>query len=147
MKGFRMADSAAALVQLGVSVICLHGIVDGRCTCGRRGCRTPGKHPDVGSSWKRFRRKRADLALVRRWFTQKPYANVGIVTGEISAILVLDADGEAGVTELERRGYPTTDHPCRRVCLEHRRVLVGNLTARNPLLAPNTLAIVGFVSH
>jgi hypothetical protein len=100
--------AAAALVQLDVSVIRLHGIVDGRCTCGRRGCRTPGKHPDVGSSWKRFRRERADLDLVRRWFTQKPYANVGIVTGEISAILVLDADGEAGVTELERRGYQTT---------------------------------------
>ena len=89
-----------------MSVIRLHGIVDGRCTCGRRGCRSPGKHPDVGPSWKRFRRGRADLALVRRWFTQKPYANVGMVAGEISAILVLDADGEAGVTELERRGYP-----------------------------------------
>ena len=37
------------------------------------------------------------------------------------------------------------DHPCRRVCSEHRRVLVGNLTARDPLLAPNTVAIVGFV--
>src|SRR5919112_672 len=32
--------AAAALVQLDVSVIRLHGIVDGRCTCGRRGCRT-----------------------------------------------------------------------------------------------------------
>jgi hypothetical protein len=108
MKGFRMADSAAGLAQLDVSVIRLHGVVAGRCTCGRRGCRTPGKHPDVGPSWKRFRRERADLALVRRWFTQKPYANVGIVTGEISAVVVLDADGEAGVTELERRGYPIT---------------------------------------
>jgi hypothetical protein len=108
MKGFRMADSAADLAQLALGVIRLHGIVDGRCTCGRRDCRTPGKHPDVGSSLKRFRREHADLALVRRWFTQKPYANVGIVTGEISAVVVLDADGEAGVTELERRGYPTT---------------------------------------
>jgi hypothetical protein len=39
---------------------------------------------------------------------------------------------------ITRRRYPTMDHPCR-------RVLVGNLTARNPLLAPNTVAIVGFV--
>jgi hypothetical protein len=104
----RMVDAAAALVQLDVSVLRLHGVVDGRCTCGRRGCRSLGKHPDVGPSWKRFTRERADLDLVRWWFTQKPYANVGIVTGGISAILVLDADGEAGVTELERRGYPTT---------------------------------------
>jgi hypothetical protein len=41
--------------------------------------------------------------------------------------------------------HPTTDYPFRRVCTEHRRVLVGNLTARNPFLAPNTVAIVGFV--
>src|SRR5215211_4741362 len=68
----RMDDSAAALVQLDVSVIRLHGIVDGRCTCSRRGCKSPGKHPDVGPSWKRFRRERADLGLVRQWFTQKP---------------------------------------------------------------------------
>ena len=40
---------------------------------------------------------------------------------------------------------PTTGYPFRRVCTDHRRVLVGNLTARNPLLAPNTVAIVGFV--
>jgi hypothetical protein len=39
---------------------------------------------------------------------------------------------------------PTPNHPCRRVGTDHRRVLVGNPTARNPLLAPNTLAIVGF---
>jgi len=65
MNGFRMVYSAAALVQLDVSVIRLHGVVDGRCTCGRRGCRSPGKHPDAGPSWKRFKRERADLDLVR----------------------------------------------------------------------------------
>jgi hypothetical protein len=106
MKGFRMADSAAALAQLDVSVIRLHGILDGRCTCGRRGCRTPGKHPDVGPSWRRFTKEHADLDLLRLWFTQKPYANVGIITGKISSVVVLDADGEAGVKELKRRGYP-----------------------------------------
>jgi hypothetical protein len=46
---------------------------------------------------------------------------------------------------ITRRRHPTTGYPCRRVCTELRRVLVGNLTARNPLLAPNTVAIVGFV--
>ncbi len=103
-----MADSAAALAQLGLSVVRLHGVVSGRCTCGNWGCRTPGKHPDVGPSLKRFTRERADLGLVRRWFTEKPYANVGIITGSISGVVVVDADGEAGVAELERRGYPVT---------------------------------------
>jgi hypothetical protein len=103
-----MVDSAAALAQLDLGVIRLHGIVAGRCTCGRRDCRSPGKHPDVGPSWRRFTTERADLDLVWRWFTQKPYANVGIVTGKVSALVVVDADGEAGVAEMERRGYPTT---------------------------------------
>jgi hypothetical protein len=104
----KMVDSATALAQLGLSVVRLHRVVSGRCTCGNWGCRTPGKHPDVGPSLKRFTRERADLRLVRQWFTEKPYANVGIVTGTISGIVVVDADGEAGVAELERRGYPVT---------------------------------------
>jgi hypothetical protein len=54
----------------------------------------------------------------------------------------------SGLSNLSNNPTPLpdeTDHPCRRVGEEHRRVLVGNLTARNPLLAPNTLPIVGFV--
>ncbi len=108
MKEFSIADSATELGQLDLSVIRLHGVVDGRCTCGRRDCRSPGKHPDVGSSWRRYTKERADLELVWQWYTQKPYANVVIVTGKISALVVVDADGETGVTEMERRGYPTT---------------------------------------
>jgi len=37
------------------------------------------------------------------------------------------------------------DHVCRRACSEHRRVSTLNPTTTNSLLAPNTLAIVGFV--
>ncbi len=46
---------------------------------------------------------------------------------------------------LTRRRYPMRRLVRRRVYREHRRVLVGNPTTRNPLLIPNTAAIVGFV--
>jgi hypothetical protein len=44
-----------------------------------------------------------------------------------------------------RRRHPTTDHLCRRVGREHRRVSNLNPTTANPLLMPDTPAIVGFV--
>ncbi len=54
----------------------------------------------------------------------------------------------SGLSNLPENPTPLPDerdHPCRRVCCEHRRVLVGNLTTTNTLLRPDTLAIVGFV--
>ncbi len=53
----------------------------------------------------------------------------------------------SGLSNLPDNPTPLPDEKDgrRRVCREHRRVLVGNLTARNPLLMPNTLATVGFV--
>ena len=49
------------------------------------------------------------------------------------------------ISLMTRRRYPTTDHPFRRVCSEHCRILVGNPTTTNTLLMPDTPAIVGFV--
>jgi hypothetical protein len=46
---------------------------------------------------------------------------------------------------ITRRCYPTTDHLCRRVYREHRRGSNQNPTITNPLLMPDTLAIVEFV--
>ena len=49
------------------------------------------------------------------------------------------------ISLITRRRYPTTDHPCRRVGREDRRVSNQNPTTTNTLLMPDTLAIVGFV--
>jgi len=49
------------------------------------------------------------------------------------------------ISLMTRRRYPTTDHPCRRVRTEHRRVSNWNPTTTSPLLMPDTTAIVGFV--
>jgi hypothetical protein len=49
------------------------------------------------------------------------------------------------LTRRTRRRYPTRRMGRSRVYQEHRRVLVGNPTTRNPLLTLKTVAVVEFV--
>lgn len=49
-----------------------------------------GKRPIV--AWKHFEQRAASADEVRGWFRQHANANVGIVTGAVSAIIVLDID-------------------------------------------------------
>ncbi len=57
--------------------------------------------------WETLQQTHADAATLARWFTQWPDANIGIVTGEISNLIVLDVDpkhgGDHSLTNLERR--------------------------------------------
>lgn len=101
-------EAALGYYALGFSVIPIHGIVDGRCTCGKSNCPSKGKHPALGS-WKRYQDKRATEEEVRQWFTPRPYLNLGIVTGKVSGIVVLDVDGEAGHQALKKAGYEIPD--------------------------------------
>lgn len=46
MKSPSHIKAALAWVRQGAKVIALHGVdADGACTCGRRNCTSPGKHP------------------------------------------------------------------------------------------------------
>ena len=70
-----------------LAVFPLHGIVDGRCACGRDECRNVGKHPAM------------------RWSELAPAEKVrgpggvgyGIATGTRSGVFVVDLDGEDAV--------------------------------------------------
>jgi hypothetical protein len=57
--------------------------------------------------WEKLQQQRADAAAAAQWFARWPDANVGIVTGEISNLIVLDVDpkhgGDDSLAELERR--------------------------------------------
>lgn len=46
--------------------------------------------------WGEFQKRRADEKEIEAWWTQWPDADIGAVTGSISARLVLDIDGEEG---------------------------------------------------
>ena len=47
-----------------------------------------------------FKDATTDPAVIRRWWTRWPEANVGIASGAVSGIVVLDVDGEEGEASL-----------------------------------------------
>jgi hypothetical protein len=96
---------AIACARRGWSVVPLHTPVGDGCSCERPGCPAPGKHPRV--RWEGLMRSPAGEAEILGWWRRWPDANLGIVTGSVSGLSVLDVDprngGEASVAELERR--------------------------------------------
>ena len=48
--------------------------------------------------WKKYQKVRADEAQIRQWWTEHPDAGIGIVTGAISGLYVVDSDGPNGTT-------------------------------------------------
>ncbi len=62
-----------------------------------------GKRPLV--PWQEFQTRRASAEEIQAWLAQRKDANVGIVTGSVSGIVVLDVDpehgGDSSLAELE----------------------------------------------
>jgi hypothetical protein len=98
------AQAALAYLALGWSVVPVHTPMDGRCSCGRPGCPSPGKHPRV--AWERLTRRRPGVQEVLGWWRRWPDANVAVVTGSVSGVAVVDVDarvdGERALAERER---------------------------------------------
>jgi hypothetical protein len=70
--------------------------------------RARSKRPAV--AWTDYQHRRSTGVEIRRWFAQIPDANVGIVTGMISGLVVLDIDpnkgGDTSLAQLERAHGP-----------------------------------------
>jgi len=49
--------------------------------------------------WKEFQERRASEAQIGMWWEMWPNANVGLVTGHVSGIIVLDCDNEIAMQE------------------------------------------------
>jgi hypothetical protein len=58
-------------------------------------------------SWEEFQSRRPERAEIEQWFAQRKDANLGVVTGRISGLVVVDIDpahgGEESLEALERR--------------------------------------------
>ncbi len=66
-----------------------------------------GKRPAV-SSWQEYQSRRATGEEIQAWWREAPDANIGVVTGAISGLVVLDIDGAEAVKYARQRGVPLT---------------------------------------
>lgn len=97
-----MSDIAGAAVRFaydGHPVLPLHNIDGrGRCTCGRS-CSSPGKHPRTANGLKDAS---AEPSVVAAWWRRWLNAYIGLLTGGVARLFVLDIDGSAGENTLAR---------------------------------------------
>lgn len=87
-------EAALGYAERGWWVLPLHapnGVMG--CSCDWDKCRNPGKHPLVKHGLDDASR---DQATLRRWWSRYPFANVGVRTGVVSGLIVLDVDPRHG---------------------------------------------------
>jgi putative DNA primase/helicase len=91
-------DAALTYAARGWPVLPLHTpTANAGCSC-RRDCSHPGKHPRVRSG-KDHAAGSTDPRQITKWWRKWPDANVGIVTGAPSGLVVLDCDPRNGGDE------------------------------------------------
>lgn len=86
-------DHAIQYAEKGWHILPLHSVIDGKCTCGKVGCSSAGKHPQTINGLKSAT---TDKDTINTWFKHWPKANIGIATGAISGIGVIDIDPKHG---------------------------------------------------
>jgi putative DNA primase/helicase len=109
-----MLAAALGYASRGWAVLPLHTPPPGglSCSCGRADCTSPGKHPRLAHGLKEASTDSAQLAA---WWGRWPNANIGVVTGARSGLLVLDVDpghgGEDSLSKLVEANEPLPDTP------------------------------------
>lgn len=94
------------------AVLPCHAAIGPRCTCGRPGCDSPGKHPLTERG---VYDASTDEAQITEWWQRRPWANLAIATGAVSGIVALDVDvakdGPESLKDLEAEHGPLPDTP------------------------------------
>lgn len=92
-RALSMLDAAQGYARRGWPVFPVYGVVDGRCGCGKSACKHPGKHPMTQHGVKDAT---LDEYTIRQWWEKTPDANIGIATGLVSGLYVIDIDPRNG---------------------------------------------------
>ena len=100
---------ALLMASLGHAVFPLHGMKNGKCTCGDVICPNAGKHPRCTNS---FKDATKDPAFINMWFKYEPDLNYGVRLGQAigstdKMAVVVDVDrykvgGAEALEELEK---------------------------------------------
>jgi Bifunctional DNA primase/polymerase, N-terminal len=87
-------EVALQYAAAGLPVFPMHGKDWSRhCTCGDPKCTQPGKHP-------RVKHATTDPALVTRYWTESPDAEIGVPLGSSSGFVALVINGPTGLKTL-----------------------------------------------
>src|SRR5712671_4452996 len=73
------------------------------CSCGKMGCK--GKHPRTVNG---CLDATTDPAIIKGWWTKWPNASIGIATGKVSSVSVVDLDGPEGIASGKRLGLQSS---------------------------------------
>lgn len=99
-------DAALDLARRGMAVFPVWWpSPDGKCACPKGDCKRPGKHPITGNG---FKNASTDPAQIARWWKVYPKANIGLATGAVSGLVVLDIDGPGGENAIAGLDMPIT---------------------------------------
>lgn len=102
-------ETALQYYDQGLSVVPIHTVRDGKCSCGSDRCQAPGKHPRI--RWRATSDRRLTRAEIETLWNRFPDSNVGIVTGKISDLVVIDIDGPEGLASLQAKGITLENLP------------------------------------
>ena len=108
-----LLECALTYAGKGWAVFPLHSIRNGKCSCGKSKCDSPGKHPKIKGG---FQNATTDAGQIRRWWAKWPDANIGIRTGKESGLFVLDLDHKEdpekdGIRSMARLSEKSGDLP------------------------------------
>lgn len=102
-----LQNTAIALASKNIPVFPVYGIKNKKCACSKSPCHSPGKHPIPMNG---FKSATTNKHQIDQWWTQTPEANIGVVTGAISGLLIVDIDprhgGDDSVLTLEKQYGP-----------------------------------------
>jgi hypothetical protein len=100
-----MLQAAFSYAKRGWPVIPLHTPAEGGCSCKNEDCRSVGKHPRTRNG---FYDGTTDKVTIEKWWETWPDANIGIVTGIPSGLVVFDADSNEAERLIQNNGIPIT---------------------------------------
>jgi hypothetical protein len=93
---YDLKRSALRAASRGYSIVPLHWATHGLCSCGKPDCSSVGKHPFTSHG---FKDATTNESTISRWWSEYPDANIGVATGSVSNLIVLDVDRRHGGIE------------------------------------------------
>ena len=91
---FDLLELALTYARRGWPVLPLHiPLGPSLCSCQQKDCKSIGKHPRVPNGLKDAT---TDLNIIQCWWEKWPRSNIGIVTGSLSKLIVVDVDKRHG---------------------------------------------------